>query len=587
MADGEAPTVDSTSNGVSAVPQTNAPLWAADVAALVTEIAADISRFADPAVITRAASLSELAAAALMRDLRARKDDGVRAKDVDAFDMRLRKIRREREKEQLLAAAQQRRSERQPSWRDELVLGDNMRPSACFANACLMLEHIYRGRLSYDIMAERPCLDGDPVDDRAVSRIRRHLGSDEGVNYGKEDIAEAVSLVGSEAREFHPVRDYLRACRARWDGVRRLDNAATLLLKVPEGDRLARTMVRRTMIAMAARGLCPGVKVDTILILLGYQGAKKSTFFRTLGGPWFGDSKVDITDRKGQMVMAARWIYEWPEIDKVFQKHSDSDIKAFVSQQDDTYIPMYGRSVKTVERSWLAVGTTNKKRFLTDATGDRRAWVIDLHGNGSRWKVNAKLVEMMRDLLFGEAVAEYEAFLEAERSGVAGDENPHRWWLNDEEEAEREGRTSDFHVENVWAETVGKWLAGEKTRCLTCRGTKHHGDKLCGTCMGVGFVERSEKLPETTHGRRYVTSALVLEAALGVKPEQLCAHGTRIADTLSELGWAQGKRIRVGGRKVTPYYSPEHNPEADAAERDEEIERAAIQTEAGAPAPSP
>lgn len=578
MADGEAPTVD-TSNGVSAHPSP-APAWASDVASIVSDIAADVARFADPLVIARAAALSELACAALMRDLRAHKDEGVRAKDIDAFDTRLRKIRRERDRELILATAQQRRSERPPSWRDDLVIGDNGKPSACFANACLMLEHVYRDRLSYDVMAERPCLDGAPVDDRAVSRIRRHLGSSEGVNYGKEDIAEAVSLVGSEAREFHPVRDYLRACRERWDGVKRLDNAATVLLKVPEGDRLARTMVRRTLVAMAARGLHPGVKVDTILILLGYQGAKKSTFFRTLGGPWFGDSKVDITDRKGQMVMSSRWIYEWPEIDKVFKTHSDSDIKAFVSQQDDTYIPMYGRSVKTVERSWLAVGTTNKKRFLTDATGDRRAWVIDLHCNGARWKVNSNLVETARDQLFGEAVAEYEAFLDLERQGIIGDDNPHRWWLNDEEEAEREGRTADFHVENVWTETVGRWLAGEPVRCLACRGTKHAGEILCPSCRGNGFIKRDEKtepLPLTVHGRRYVTPALVLEAALGIRPEQHCGHGTRIADTLAELGWAQGKRFRVGGVKVTPYYSPERNPEADAAERDEEIERSAIQ----------
>lgn len=574
--------VETSATDTHHVNGTSAPAWAVDVAALVADIGADMARFADPAIVARAAALSELAAAALMRDLRGAKIEGARLKDIDAFDARQRKIRRAREREEATNAAHQRRSERPSSWRDDLVLGDNGKPTGCFANACLMLEHLYSGRLSYDIMAERPCLDGVPVDDRAVSRVRRHLGAAEGVGFGKEDMGDALDLVGSEMRQYHPVRDYLRECRERWDGVARLDSAASALLKVPERDALARLMFKRTLIAMAARGLCPGVKVDTIMILVGYQGAKKSTLFRVLGGPWFGDSKVDITDRKGNMVMASCWIYEWGEVDKVFQKHSDSDIKAYVSQQDDKFIPMYGRSVKTVLRSWLAVGTTNKKRFLTDATGDRRALVIDLYPNGPRWKVNARLVEAMRDQLFGEAVAAFEAFGELQRQGVADDENPHRWWLNDAEEAEREGRTADYHVENVWAETVGKWLAGEPVRCLSCRGAKYHGETPCGTCRGRGAVQRDEKtepLPRTVHGRRYVTPALVLEAALGIRPEQHCGHGTRIADTLSELGWAQGKRFRVGGVKVTPYYSPEYNAEADAAERDEEIERSAIQSE--------
>lgn len=556
-----------------------------DSAAFVAAVVDDAARLSDPVFADRAAALSELEAAGLMRDLRKAK---VRAKDVDAFDARVKKLRRERER---LAATSARGPERVPTWRDDLIPAENGRAAACFSNLCLMLANLYADRLSYDVMAERPCVDGVPVDDRAVSRIRRHLGASEGVSFGKEDVAEALALCGAEAREFHPVRDYLADCRAKWDGRHRLEEAATAILRVDPKDKLGRLMFKRTLIAMAARGLNPGVKVDTILILLGYQGQKKSTLFRTLGGLWFGDSKVDITDRKGQMVMSSRWIYEWPEVDRVFQKHSDSDIKAFVSQQNDDFIPMFGRSVKTVWRSWLAVGTTNKRRFLTDATGDRRVWILDLHANGKRWKVSARLVESMRDQLFGEAVAEYEAFLKSDRDGVEKDDNPHRWWLNDAEEAEREGRTGEFRVENAWAETVGKWLAGEPIRCPICRGTGNGTGRdmvgaphPCAVCKGDRCVVRGE-LPATPAGRRYVTPALVMEDALGIPPERHRGQGPLIADTLAELGWAQGRRMRVAGVKVTPYYSPEANPEADEAERAAQIdqsEREAIEAEGGA-----
>jgi hypothetical protein len=510
----------------------------------------------------------------------------LRAKDVDQFKGKVAKLRRENEKQAAISVRQQRCAERAPTWRDRLSRDTNDRVAPTFSNLCLLLEHLYKERVSYDVMAERPCVDGAPVDDRVVSKVRRHLGATEAVNFGAEDISTALALVGSERRSFHPVREYLAECRTKWDGERRLDDSATTILRVPATDKLARTMFKRTIVAMAVRGLKPGEKVDTILILLGYQGQKKSTLFRVLGGLWFGDSKVDITDRKGQMVMAARWIYEWPEVDRVFQKHSDSDIKAFVSQQTDDFIPMYGRSVKTIQRSWLAVGTTNKRRFLTDATGDRRAWVIDIHRNGPRWKVNQRQVAELRDQLFGEAVAEYEAYSEAEVSGVAGDDNPHRWWLNDAEEAAREERTAEYHVENAWTETVGRWLAGELIQCPTCKGTGNgygftNGDpNPCAACRGTRKIKRGVELPRTSAGRVYVTPSLVMEQALGIPAERHRAQGTTIADTLSELGWAQGDRIRIGGVKVTPYYSPDPNPEADAKEADQIVEReerAAIQ----------
>lgn len=557
------------------------PSWAADPAGLLSTIVADVARFSDPEIISRASMLSELAAAALMRDLRATK--GIRSKDVDAFDGRVRKLRREREKADAVAAASARAASREPSWRDEIAYGDNGKPSACFNNACLFLEHLYADRLSYDIMAQRPYLDGLPLDDRSVSRVRRHLGSIENAHFGEEDMGKAIALVAFEMRAFHPVREYLKECREKWDGKPRLDDAATTLLNVPAADRLARLMFKRTIIAMVARGICPGEKVDTILILVGYQGAKKSSLFRTLGGAWFGDSKVDITDRKGQMVMASRWLYEWPEIDRVFRKHDNSDIKAFVSQESDEFVPMFGRSVISVARSWLAVGTTNHKRFLTDVTGDRRVWCIDLHRNGTRWKVKPEVVAAMRDQLFGEAVAEYEAFTKLRAEGVPGDQNPHRWWLDDAEEEERQGRTAEHRVENVWAETVAKWLAKEPIRCPACHGTGRGGNEGCSICRGFKTIKRTEDLPKAANGREYVTPRMVMEEALGIPPERHCAHGTRIADTLAELGWAQGSRMRVGGVKVTPYYSPAPNAEADAADQAAEVdaeERAAIQGEA-------
>lgn len=532
-----------------------------DMNGIVSAVLADHARLADPAIVSAVAALPELDGARIVSKLKAAK---VRAKDLDTFAAKVKSARKDAERR----AEEARSRARPPTWRDDLARSERGEVLSTFPNLCTMLENLYRGRLGFDCMAQRPCLDGAPVGDRDVSKVRRNLGN-EGANFGKEDIGDAMGLVGGELAEIHPVRDYLTRCREQWDGKPRLDSAAVDLLGVRPDDTLSRVMVRRTIIAAAARGLRPGCKVDTILVLLGHQGARKSTFFRVLGGMWFGDSKVDITDRKGQMVMASRWIYEWPEVDRVFAKHSDSDIKAFVSQQADDFVPMYGRAVANVPRSWLAVGTTNRPKFLTDVTGDRRVWPVDLRSRGVDWKIDANKVEAVRDHLFGEAAAEVAAYYEAQAQGVPDDANPHRWFLNDAEEAERAKRAREFHVENAWCDTVGRWLAGEPIKCSACKGTgngigrdREGEPHSCAVCRGRATLQRGP-ISRTETGREYVTTSEVLSEALGIPAERHKQHGTTIADTLAELGWVGGERIRLsGGRKVTPYYSPHVNSDA-------------------------
>lgn len=478
-----------------------------------------------------------------------------------------------------VAAARARCEDERPKkveigWRFNLTTGRGGETEATFANLCTILEHRYEGRLSYDRMSNKPCLDGAPLTDHDITGIRVALSKAEEVSFNKEDIADGVAFVGRNMREFHPIEEYLRGLKH--DGELRLDTASTTLLGLPVSDVLSATMVRRTLIAMVARGLAQeaarapdateeeraGCKVDTVLVLVARQGAKKSTLFRLLGGRWFGDSKVDIGDRKGTMTMLSKWIYEWPEVDRVVAKHSDSETKAYVSQQSDDFVPMYGRGVISALRCYVVVGTTNKPRFLTDATGNRRWWVLDIRESGPAWKANKKRVLEMRDQLFAEAVAEYDAFKAAQRAGVDDDANPHRWWLNDEEEAERGRRAGEFQVDNAWSETVGKWLAGEAVKCPACSGVGSFHGKDCLTCIQTpGWIKRDELPTHPVDGRAYVTPALVLSKALGVPLERHQAAGPKVADTLTELGWIGAARMTIGGVKVTPYYQPEATPE--------------------------
>jgi hypothetical protein len=53
-------------------------------------------------------------------------------------------------------------------------------------------------------------------------------------------------------------------------------------------------------------------------------------------------------------------------------------IKHFISKQEDSFRPAYARTSETFHRQCVFFGTTNKKDFLTDPSGNRRFMPIDV-----------------------------------------------------------------------------------------------------------------------------------------------------------------------------------------------------------------
>jgi predicted P-loop ATPase len=74
-----------------------------------------------------------------------------------------------------------------------------------------------------------------------------------------------------------------------------------------------RAMSRRWLISAVARGLRPGEKVDTVLILEGPQGIRKSTAVEVLAAPWFCDAKIDVTNKDSWALAAQFWMIELAE----------------------------------------------------------------------------------------------------------------------------------------------------------------------------------------------------------------------------------------------------------------------------------
>ena len=122
------------------------------------------------------------------------------------------------------------------------------------------------------------------------------------------------------------------------------------------------------MIALVARGVSPGCKVDNVLVLESKAGAGKSSIFEIIGGEFFCDTVIDLGDKDSRMMAASYWICEMAEI-VAFKRTGHDARKSFFSSRVDKFRPPYGEGLEESPRRCVFVGTTNDDDYLGDETG--------------------------------------------------------------------------------------------------------------------------------------------------------------------------------------------------------------------------
>ena len=262
-----------------------------------------------------------------------------------------------------------------------------------FANIALN-EMVGRVQVTGDIPWTRPCdnkfwRDADTAQMKALIDIRYETFS--GRNY------EVAFTKVVEDRHFHPLREWLDAL-AEWDGTVRLENLYINYLGA-KNTAYVKAATRKSFVAAVARIYEPGIKFDSVVVLVGPQGCGKSTVFAKIGKGYYSDSLslMDMKDKSGAEKLQGYWILELGELAGL--KKTDVEVvKAFVSRTDDIYRPSYGRTVESHPRQCIIVGTTNSESgFLRDITGNRRFWPIKVTGNSKKksWDISDEEVEQL------------------------------------------------------------------------------------------------------------------------------------------------------------------------------------------------
>lgn len=358
-----------------------------------------------------------------------------------------------------------------------------------------------QGELQLSEMTERPLYSGRELVDSDVAAIRYGLEQQgrslegKALKFASEEVHMAMKLIASRKR-VHPVREWLKGLK--WDGKERIDTELPVVLGQQLGG-LEAHLVRRWFISAVARAMTPGCKVDTVLVLVGGQGAGKSTFFEALGGAWFSDEKVNVEDKDGKLVMRQAWIVEWAELNAMRRARDQESIKAFLSQRIDRFRPPYGRDIIEAPRHCVIVGTTNDQEFLSDPTGSRRFWPMRVGDIDVSW------VRVHREQLFAEALV---AFSRGEQ-----------WWLEPEYDKQLAERNRDHETHDAWEQLVSDWLEGE---------------------------------PQVA----WVNTDMVLMKAIDKKKEQWNHYDKmRVGAILKRLGWVESRR-RVQDTVLRGYSDP-------------------------------
>jgi len=255
--------------------------------------------------------------------------------------------------------------------------------------------------------------------DSDIAALRIYMNRKYGI-YSPQKTKDAV-ITAAKKRAFHPIKDYLAAL-PEWDGTRRVDE---LLIKYlgAEDNVYTRAAMRKTLTAAIARIYEPGVKFDHLLTLIGPQGIGKSTFWSRLFGQWHSDSLTiaDMQDKTGAEKLLENWCLEIAELAGLRKAESEM-VKSFISRQDDKFRAAYGTVVESHPRHCIIVGTTNAEDgFLRDTTGNRRVWPVRTPGDSVEkpWQITNGEVEQIWAEVLGLYKAGEKLYLEDGAAEIA------------------------------------------------------------------------------------------------------------------------------------------------------------------------
>ncbi|MEM7663821.1 MAG: VapE domain-containing protein [Pseudomonadota bacterium] len=304
------------------------------------------------------------------------------------------------------------------------------------------LKQAVKDRIERETEENYPMACNDKVDRiKCDSQFNRR-----GLGIGKDNLFSMMLAIGYEDLR-DPVKDALEDLV--WDRTPRLDAWLVDYLKA-ENTELNRQFGSKWIISAVARIMKPGEKVDTMLVLEGPQGARKSTALRVLADGLlpgqFNDGLPAMGTKDAAIGLFDNVIIEIAELDAMYRSSKEST-KAFLSRSEDKLRLPYDRGNSTIPRGCVFAGTVNPggSGYLKDETGARRFWPVEIGVTGN---LNISGLEDAAPQLWAEALVRYKS--------------KEKWYLDDPKLiAQHQAKTEERTEEDPWAKDIDDHIRGQ------------------------------------------------------------------------------------------------------------------------------
>ncbi len=201
----------------------------------------------------------------------------------------------------------------------------------------------------------------------------------EGIKVWPKDLERI--LISERIKEYDPVREWLDAL-PEWDGIDRLGELADRVKTNSPDWRDNFKIWMRSMVSQWRAGHDAMYGAQMVLMLVGRQGTRKSTFMRMLLPrelmPFYID-RIDFANKKEALRALSRFLLiNIDEYDQI-SKSQTAFFKHLIQRTDVKERKMYSTVYQQQQRFAAFCATTNSLKPLKDDTGSRRYLVIEVN----------------------------------------------------------------------------------------------------------------------------------------------------------------------------------------------------------------
>lgn len=201
---------------------------------------------------------------------------------------------------------------------------------------------------------------------------------------------------------FNPVKAFLKSLPV-WDNIDHIAELfSTLQLKDKNNEGISRILLRKWLISVVngmhnspENSIIPSISSnENLLILIGDQGIGKTRWMNKLiPDKWnalFAEkSSFNFTNNDDKLLTCEKVIILMDELAPLLNdKTTNEQLKGFLSQKTFNIRVAYGRFNEAFYKIASFIGTSNHSEIITDPTGSRRFWPIEITGVDYTHKVN-------------------------------------------------------------------------------------------------------------------------------------------------------------------------------------------------------